>query len=118
MSEETNTFPTETPSQESPSEEPFVELDLEQVPDTDIVFECPYCKKSLSIDRRGAGLVISCTACHQLITVPIPEGMEVAEIDTEDDLKTQVIVLRRSLARAEARIAELEVLLNQYQSEE
>ena len=112
MDEEQNASTPET------STEPFVEIDLDQVPDTDIVFECPYCKKSLSIDRRGAGLVISCTACNQLITVPIPEGMEVAEIDTEDDLKTQVIVLRRSLARAEARIAELEVLLNQYQSEE
>jgi len=47
-----------------------VELDLHQVPDTDIVFECPHCGKSHAIDQRGAGLVIPCTDCRQPITVP------------------------------------------------
>ena len=37
------------------------ELDLEDVPSTDIVFECPHCGKSLSIDPRGAGLVLDVT---------------------------------------------------------
>ena len=62
-----------------------VELDLDQVPDTDIVFTCPHCGKSHAIDRRGAGLVlvISCTDCRQPITVPAvgdaPEKQTVAE---------------------------------------
>jgi len=50
-----------------------VELDIDQVPETDILFECPHCQKSLSIDRRGAGLIIACTVCQLPVTVPIPE---------------------------------------------
>jgi len=50
---------------------PFsVELDHDQIPATDIIFDCPHCGKSLSIDRKGAGLAILCTTCHQRITVP------------------------------------------------
>jgi hypothetical protein len=87
----------------------FEELDTDQLPLTDIVFECPHCSKSLSIDQRGAGLVIACTACHQLVTVPIPEGMEISDIDIPPEEKeVQVVNLRRALAKAETRIAELE----------
>ncbi len=87
----------------------FEEVDTDQVPLTDIVFECPHCSKSLSIDHRGAGLVIACTACHQLVTVPIPEGMEITDIDIPpEEREVQVVNLRRALAKADARIAELE----------
>ena len=53
-----------------PHADTVVELDPDQIPDTDIVFECPYCGKSHAIDRRGANLVIACTACRRTITVP------------------------------------------------
>ena len=87
----------------------FEELDTDQLPPTDIVFECPHCAKSLSIDQRGAGLVIACTACHQLVTVPIPDGMEISDIDIPPEEKdAQVVNLRRALAKAEAQIAELD----------
>jgi len=87
----------------------FEEVDTDQVPLTDIVFECPHCSKSLSIDHRGAGLVIACTACHQLVTVPIPEGMEIGDLDIPpEEREAQVVNLRRALTKAEARIAELE----------
>jgi transcription elongation factor Elf1 len=87
----------------------FVEVDSDQLPLTDITFECPHCSKSLSIEPRGAGLVIECTACHQLVTVPIPEGMELADIDSAPGEKeVQVASLRRALAKSEARVAELE----------
>lgn len=87
----------------------FIEVDTDQLPLTDITFECPHCSKSLSIEPRGAGLVIACTACHQLVTVPIPEGMELADIDSApEEREVQVASLRRALAKAEAHIAELE----------
>ena len=44
------------------------ELDPDEIPETDIVFECPHCGKSLSIDPRGAGLVIRCTQCQQPVS--------------------------------------------------
>lgn len=87
----------------------FEELDSDLIPPTDIVFECPHCSKSLSIDQKGAGLVISCTACHQPVTVPIPEGMELADLDTPEEERDGLVVnLRRAIARAEARVVELE----------
>jgi len=61
-----------------------VELDLDQVPDTDIVFECPHCGKSHAIDQWGVGLVIPCTDCRQPITVPAVGDIPVQQQDIED----------------------------------
>lgn len=36
----------------------------------DIVFDCPHCGKSLAIDQRGAGLVVTCPDCSQPVQVP------------------------------------------------
>ena len=85
------------------------ELDPEEIPETDIVFECPHCGKSLSIDPRGAGLVIRCTQCQEPVTVPIPEGMEIEDFDaTPEELSAQLLNTRQGLARAQKRVAELE----------
>ena len=86
----------------------FEEVDTDQIPATDIVFECPYCGKSLSIDQRGAGLVIACTACQQMVTVPIPEGMELSDIDLPpEEQETQLSNMRVMLAQAQTKIAKL-----------
>ncbi len=47
----------------------------------DILFECGNCGKSLVIDRRGAGLTIRCPDCNAELQVPIPEDVDLAEID-------------------------------------
>jgi hypothetical protein len=44
--------------------------------ESDIVFDCPYCGKSLAIDRRGVGLMIRCPECAQYVQVP---GVPLAE---------------------------------------
>lgn len=85
------------------------ELDASEIPETDIVFECPHCGKSLSIDQRGAGLVIRCTQCQELISVPIPEGMELDDFDaTPEELSAQLLHTRQTLAKANARLEALE----------
>jgi hypothetical protein len=53
----------------------------EPVTGKDIVFECPHCTKSLAIDCRGAGLAIVCPDCGQNITVPIPAGVDLTDLD-------------------------------------
>lgn len=86
----------------------FEEVDTDQIPATDIVFECPYCGKSLSIDQRGAGLVIACTACQQMVTVPIPEGMELSDIDLPpEEQEAQLSNMRVMLGQAQKKIADL-----------
>lgn len=91
-----------------------VELDQEEVPETDITFECPHCGKYLSIDPRGAGLVIQCTMCGQPVTVPIPEGMEIDDLDAEpEELSIQLFSSRQNLAKAQARIAVMEQELDE-----
>lgn len=80
-----------------------------EVKDTDIIFDCPHCGKSLAIDYRGAGLTIPCTDCGNSVQVPIPEGMEISDIDSsEEEQEMQILNLRRSLAAAELRIESLE----------
>jgi transcription elongation factor Elf1 len=79
------------------------------VKDTDIVFDCPYCSKSLAIDFRGAGLTIQCSDCGADVQVPIPDGMELADLDnSSEELESQLVNLRRALAQAQHRIRMLE----------
>jgi len=76
---------------------------------TDLVFDCPHCGKSLAIDYHGAGLTIQCTDCHKDVIVPIPEGMEVTDFDTDEkDQELQILHLRRALTTAEERIKSLQ----------
>jgi hypothetical protein len=79
---------------------------------TDIVFECPYCTKSLAIDYRGAGLTIKCTDCGRDVIVPIPEGLDLSDLDsTGAEQEIRLVNLRRSLGEAEARVGVLEAKL-------
>ncbi|MEI8241717.1 MAG: hypothetical protein WCI17_00470 [bacterium] len=79
---------------------------------TDILFNCPHCGHSLCIDCRGAGLLTHCIECAKEVQVPIPEGMNVEDLDlTRDQTIGQLFYTRRMLARAEQRIAELEEVI-------
>jgi len=82
--------------------------DSTEIKETDIVFDCPHCGKSLAIDYRGAGLTIPCTDCGKNVQVPIPEGMEITDIDSsEEEQEVRILNLRRSLAAAEQKIEHL-----------
>lgn len=81
----------------------------EEIRETDIVFDCPHCGKSLAIDYRGAGLTIECSDCGREVEVPIPEGMQITDIDSsEEEQEIRILNLRRLLVEKEYRIRQLE----------
>jgi transcription elongation factor Elf1 len=83
-------------------------IDTTEIKETDIVFECPHCGKSLAIDYRGAGLTIPCTDCGKIVQVPIPDGMQIADIDsTVEQQESMIMNLRKSLYSAEKKIDNL-----------
>jgi len=88
------------------TDKPEIPADIKE---TDIVFDCPHCGKSLAIDYRGAGLTINCSDCAKDVQVPIPEGMEIEDIDsTSEEQEVRIMHLRKSLTAAQERVARLE----------
>ena len=101
-------------------EENEVELrgDVEEaeIRDTDIVFDCPHCGKNLVIDYRGAGLQINCSECGESVLVPIPDGMELNDLDLDPgEILKQLFATRRNYQKAELRIQALKARLVQLQ---
>ena len=91
--------------------------DSTEIKETDIVFDCPYCGKSLAIDYRGAGLTIPCTDCGNHVEVPIPDGMELSDIDSSsEEQEVRILNLRRSLATAQIRVEQLEAEIDELSS--
>jgi hypothetical protein len=79
------------------------------IKETDIVFDCPHCGKSLAIDYRGAGLTINCSDCAKDVQVPIPDGMEIEDIDsTSEEQEVRIMHLRKLLAASHGRVQALE----------
>lgn len=88
----------------------------EGIRDTDIVFDCPHCGKNHVIDYRGAGLPIDCSDCGQEILVPIPEGMELTDLDMDvGEALKQLFATRRNYQKAEAKVEALKARLVQLQ---
>jgi transcription elongation factor Elf1 len=84
------------------------------IKETDIVFDCPHCSKSLAIDYRGAGLTIKCSDCENDVQVPIPDGMELEDIDSSDEQQeVRIVHLRKSLTDAQNRIRDLETTVEE-----
>ena len=38
--------------------------------ETDVVFACPYCEKSMVIDQQASGLMVTCPDCKEEVIVP------------------------------------------------
>ena len=87
-----------------------------EIRDTDIVFDCPHCGKNLVIDYRGAGLQINCTECGEPALVPIPDGMELTDLDLDPgEILKQLFATRRNYQKAELKVQELKSSLVQMQ---
>ncbi len=84
-----------------------------EINDDDIVFDCEHCGHTLVINYRGAGLVINCAECGEPVEVPIPDGMELGDLDqSPEELQSQLTNMRRALFKAEERERELGNLVN------
>ena len=87
-----------------------------EIRDTDIVFDCPHCGKNLVIDYRGAGLQINCSECGESVLVPIPDGMELSDLDLDPgEILKQLFATRRNYQKAELTIQSLKARLVQLQ---
>ena len=90
--------------------------DETEIRDTDIVFDCPHCGKNLVIDYRGAGLQINCSECGEPVLVPIPDGMELTDLDLDPgEILKQLFATRRNYQKAEAKAEALKARLVQLQ---
>jgi predicted RNA-binding Zn-ribbon protein involved in translation (DUF1610 family) len=108
--EETELVEVETAGGESSSG------DAGEIRDTDIVFDCPHCGKNLVIDYRGAGLQINCSDCGESVLVPIPDGMELADLDLDPgEILKQLFATRRNYQKSELQIKALKARLVQLQ---
>jgi len=92
------------------------DVDEAEIRDTDIVFDCPHCGKNLVIDYRGAGLQINCSTCGEPTLVPIPDGMELHDLDLDPgEILKQLFATRRNYQKAELAIQGLKARLVQLQ---
>ena len=88
------------------------DADAAEIRDTDIQFDCPQCGKSLVIDYRGAGLEIACSQCGASVLVPIPDGMELTDLDLDSgEILKQLFATRRNYQKAETRVQGLKARL-------
>ncbi len=87
-----------------------------EVCEGDILFECPYCAKSMAIEAAGAGLMVPCANCGRPVQVPIPDaatpeapvgGKASAAYATEEDSQTVIRQLDSALAMANEQIDRL-----------
>jgi septal ring factor EnvC (AmiA/AmiB activator) len=91
--------------------------------DDDIIFECPFCSKSMAIDKRGMGLTINCPQCSGMVRVPtISESTETGGqpfsvnmpveglADALDESRDEIEALR-------SKIQELETLWSKFEQQ-
>lgn len=91
-------------------------IDESDIRDTDIVFDCPHCGKNLVIDYRGAGLQIACSECGREVLVPIPDGMQLTDLDLDaGEVLKQLFATRKNYQKAELEIQALRARLVQLQ---
>ena len=68
-----------------------------------IVFDCPQCGHNLVVDYRAAGLQVPCSECGAIIQVPIPDAMNLEDLDCDPgELLQQLLQTRRMLVKAGA----------------
>ena len=93
-----------------------IELDQDEIPESDIQFDCPYCGKHLSIDPRGAGLVIVCPDCEKHVSVPIPDGLDIEDIDASpEELSFRLRTSKATITKLQQQIYALQQQVDELQ---
>ena len=83
------------------------------ITESDIVFDCPNCSKSLAMDRRGAGATIDCPGCSEPVRVPTPPDpvpetyKDLTEYADMEELQQSLLSSREKVDALTAQIAEL-----------
>jgi hypothetical protein len=50
--------------------------------ENDLTFNCEHCGWEIIMDKRGAGMIVPCPGCTELIEVPQPpEAVQQVEVD-------------------------------------
>ena len=49
-------------------------MDMTEIREGDILFDCPFCGKNMAIEAAGAGLMVPCASCGRPVQVPIPDA--------------------------------------------
>lgn len=49
-------------------------MDMTEIREGDILFDCPHCGKNMAIEAAGAGLMVPCASCGKSVQVPIPDA--------------------------------------------
>jgi transcription elongation factor Elf1 len=85
----------------------------------DIIFECPFCAKSMAIDKRGMGVTIKCPECNGMVRVPtVSESTEGAPqslnmpveglADALDESRDDIDELKQKISKLETLLEEME----------
>jgi len=83
------------------------------ITESDIVFDCPSCSKSLAMDRRGAGLTIDCPGCSEPVRVPTPPDpvpetyKDLTEYADVEELQQSLLSSQEKVDALTAQIVEL-----------
>ena len=56
------------------TQDPTQLIDTTEIREGDILFDCPYCGKSMAIESAGSGLMVPCANCGKEVQVPIPDA--------------------------------------------
>lgn len=99
------------------------ETEKSEFTEDDIIFECPFCSKSMAIDKRGMGLTINCPQCKGMVRVPtVSESAENGKhphsvnmpveglADALDESRDEIEALR-------SKIEELETLRSKFEQQ-
>ncbi len=70
------------------SDDPTQIIELKDIQEGDILFDCPFCGKSMAIESAGAGLMVPCAKCGRKVQVPIPD-QETPEASVASPAMTQ-----------------------------
>lgn len=73
----------------------------------DIIFNCPFCAKSLAIDQRGAGMMVTCPDCGREIQVP-DQAADADEAEAHPSLEVSAEALAAAHAKIERLVSSLE----------
>lgn len=94
-------------------------IDKTEFTEDDIIFECPFCSKSMAIDKRGMGVTINCPQCSGMVRVPMvsestegsPDSVNMPVeglADALDESRDEIDELRQKISDLESLRAKME----------